>query len=65
MSLAPRSREHDVARLQIAVDDAGAVRAVERVGDLGAEPQHLGGGQRAPARAASASVSPSTSSITR
>jgi hypothetical protein len=27
-------REHDVAGLEIAVDDAGAVRAIERVGDL-------------------------------
>ena len=26
--------QHDVARLQIAVDDAGAVRAIERMGDL-------------------------------
>ena len=32
--LRARFRQHDVARLQIAVDDAGAVRLVERIGDL-------------------------------
>ena len=32
--LRPRLREHDVAGLQVAVDDAGAVRGGERIGDL-------------------------------
>ena len=32
--LRARLRQHDVAGLQIAVDDAAAVRLVERVGDL-------------------------------
>ena len=43
--------EHDVAGLEVAVDDAGAVRAVERVGDLRADAQHVGERQR-PAREA-------------
>ena len=33
-SFAPVSRQHHVARLEVAMDDAGAMRAVERVGDL-------------------------------
>ena len=43
------ARQHDVGRLEVAVDDAVAVRAIERVGDLGAVADHLVGGQR-PAR---------------
>ena len=41
------TREHHVAGLQIAVDDARAMRVVERVGDLAAVAQHLVGRQRA------------------
>ena len=49
----PILRQHDVARLQVAVDDAGAVRRVERVGDLRrAMPQRLVERQRAARRAA-------------
>ncbi len=62
--LGPAAGEHDVRRLEVAVHHAGAVRAVERVGDLGADPHHLGRRQR-PRCSRSASVSPSTSSITR
>ncbi len=40
-------RQHDVAGLQVAVDDPLAVRLVERVGDLRAVAQHLLGRQRA------------------
>ena len=47
--LRARARQHHVARLQIAVDDAVAVRAIERVGDLGRVADDLVGRQR-PAR---------------
>src|SRR5262249_12166846 len=40
------TRKHDIARLQIAVDDAGGVRAVERAADLTGDPQRLVDGQR-------------------
>ena len=39
-------REHDVAGLEVAVDDPRPVRAVQRIGDLDAAAQQLGGGQR-------------------
>ena len=35
------AHQHDVARLQIAMDDAGAVRAVERVADLDGDRQRV------------------------
>jgi hypothetical protein len=41
--LRARAGEHDVRGLQVAMDHARAMRAVERVGDLGAELQRLGG----------------------
>jgi hypothetical protein len=41
------ARDHDVARLQVAVDDAAAVRGRQRRGDLGPVAQHLVGRQRA------------------
>ena len=40
-SFAPRPRQHDVARLQVAMDDPRAVRLVERVRDLNRERQGL------------------------
>ena len=46
-SFTPDLREHDVGRLQVAVDDALAVRGRERVGDLAAEPKDLAERQRA------------------
>src|SRR4029453_19026935 len=33
--------EHDVARLNVTMDDAFAMRLVQRIGDLGAGPDHL------------------------
>jgi hypothetical protein len=42
-----RLRHHDVARLEIPVNDPGAVRPVESVGDLGAELENLLGRERA------------------
>ena len=39
--------EHDVAGLQIAMDDAAAVSSLERVGDFGANFENLFGGNRA------------------
>jgi hypothetical protein len=44
-------REHDVAGLQIAVDDTRAVRPVERVGNLDADPERLAARKRAFAEA--------------
>jgi hypothetical protein len=44
--LRPGAGEHDVARLEIAMNHAGAMRALERLGDLGAELEQLGGRQR-------------------
>jgi hypothetical protein len=44
-------RQHHVARLQVAMDDALAMRGPERVGDLGADLQHVIQGQRAPLEA--------------
>ena len=57
-------RDLDVGRLQIAMDDAAVVRRLERVGDLrarSAAPLRPGAGPRA---MRSASVVPSTSSMT-
>jgi len=42
-----RLRQHDVAGLQIAVDDSAPVRRIERAGDLDADPQGLVDRQRA------------------
>jgi len=39
--LGPGAGQHDVARLQVAVDDARAVRLVEALGDPSAIPHHL------------------------
>ena len=54
-----------LAGLQVAVHDALPVRLVQRVGDLDAVAQRLLERQRALARGAADSVSPSSSSITR
>ena len=58
--------QENVRGLQIAVDDAGAVRFVERIGDVDADLQHLLERQR-PLGVShrSASVSPSRYSMTR
>ena len=45
----PVGSDHQVLRLQVAVDDAGAVGPRQAVGELGAEVEQLGDGQR-PAR---------------
>ena len=45
--LCPRLREHDVARLQVAMRDASSVRLVQRVGDFDRILQHLLNRQRA------------------
>ena len=42
------AREHDVGRLQIAVDDASAMGAIQRVGDLRGDLQRLRDGQCTP-----------------
>ena len=63
-SFAPAFVEHDVAGLQIAMDDARAMRLVERVGDLDRDLERLVERQR-PFASRSASVSPSRYSITR
>ena len=57
--LHPALRQQDVRGLQVAVDDAVAVRVLERVGDLAGQAQHVatGSGPR--------SAFPSTYSITR
>ncbi len=47
MSLAPDWRQHDVAGLEVAVDEAPAVGAVQRFGDLDADFLDLLGGQGA------------------
>ena len=41
----PVGGDHQVLRLQVAMDDAGAVRLGQAVGELRAEAQHLGDGQ--------------------
>ncbi len=46
--LDPALRQHHVAGLQVAMDDALPVRLVQRVGDLDAEAQELLGGKRRP-----------------
>ena len=63
-SLAPLCGQHDVARLQIAMRDALAVRLVQRVGDRDRHLQRLVERQR-PRASRAASVSPSRYSITR
>jgi len=57
-------REHDVGRLQIAVDDALAMRLVERVGNLGPVAKRQIERQR-PLVRRTARVSPSRNSMTR
>ena len=57
-------REHDVARLQIPVDDAVSMRRLEGVGDLDAEAETWASGTGPRSRRA-ASVSPSSNSRTR
>ena len=63
--LGARLRQHDVARLQVAVDDAVAVRLVEGVRDLDAVAQHLIGRQRAASPGDRPASRPSRYSITR
>ena len=60
-----RLRQHHVARLQIAVDDAVPMRLVERLGDLDGDSAGLVERQRAARVSRAASVSPSRYSITR
>ena len=43
----PRRRHHQIARLDVTVDDAGAVRGAERVGHLDREIERARDGQRA------------------
>ena len=62
--LGARRREHDVAGLQIPMDDALPVCRLERVRDLDAEAEDLASGSGPRSRRA-ASVSPSSSSSTR
>ena len=59
----PSGAHLDVRRLQIAVDDPLLVRRLERLGDLPGDRQRLVDGNR-PCAIRSASVGPSTSSIT-
>ena len=59
------THQHHVARLQIAMDDACAVGAVERVADLDRQRQRLIDGKPGDRRNRSASVSPSRYSSTR
>ena len=47
----PSARDHDVRRLQVAMDDAALVREVNRFGDLRREPHGLFARQRALAQA--------------
>ena len=56
--------DHDVAGLDVAVDDAARVRVGQRVAQRDADPQHVAVGQRAVGQR-SASVRPRTSSETR
>ena len=58
-------RQHDVAGLQIPVDDACAVRLVERVGNLRSQSSAPRSSGSAPRSSRSASVSPSRYSMTR
>ena len=51
---APVRAEPDVVGLDVAVDDAERVHVVERVGQLGADAQHLGDRQPPLGRAARA-----------
>ena len=53
-------RDHQVLGLQVAVDDAGAVRLGQAVGELRAEVEQLASWAAGPARSRRRSVSPST-----
>ena len=60
---APVARDHDVARLEIAMDDAGVVGAGQRVGDLRRVIDRLGDRRVGLFASRSASVSPRMNSI--
>ena len=60
-----RGREHDVAGLEIAVDDAALVRRLDRRGDLDRRRRAPRATASAPRASRCASVSPSTNSSTR
>ena len=63
--LRPRGRQHDVGGLEIAVDDAERVRGGQCVGDLDGDPQRFRRRATCRVRRRVASVSPSSSSMTR
>ena len=56
--------QHDVLRLEVAVDDAGLVGVVQGVGHLGQQSRPLRAASKGPAVSRSASVMPWTKSLT-